>query len=146
MVTSAGENMIIAGGHQPRVLREIFAGEVVGTLFLAQGKSISPWKRWIGFSVQPRGRVYLDDGACRAIVAQGRSLLAIGITRTEGQFEKGDVVRLCSADGRELARGLTNYRATEIQQIKGQKSDRIAEILGHRPYEEVIHRDNLAVL
>jgi glutamate 5-kinase len=113
---------------------------------LAQGKSISPWKRWLGFSAQPRGRLVLDAGACRAIVEQGRSLLAIGITGSEGTFGKGDVVSLVSADAKELARGLSNYASADIERIKGLKSDKIAQILGHRPYEEVIHRDNLAVV
>jgi glutamate 5-kinase len=145
MVTMAGENVVIASGHRPDVLAAIMAGEPVGTLFLAQGKSISPRKRWIGYSVQPRGRIFLDAGARRAIVHQGRSLLAIGITAAEGEFKKGDVVRLCDREGHELARGLTNYAVHEIRRIQGQQSEQIATILGHRPYKEVIHRDNLAV-
>jgi glutamate 5-kinase len=146
IVTSAGENVLIACGRHLDVLRRILAGEEIGTLFLPQGKSIRPWKRWLGFSAQPRGRVFVDAGACRAIVEQGTSLLAIGITRAEGEFHKGDVVGLCAADGREIARGLTNYAAGDINRIKGLRSDKIAQVLGHRPYEEVVHRDNLAVL
>ena len=79
MVSTAGENAIIASGHQEGVLRDIMAGKEVGTLVLAQGKSISPWKRWIGFSAQPQGRLLLDPGALRAITQQGRSLLAVGV-------------------------------------------------------------------
>ena len=120
-------------------------GQPVGTLILAQGKSISPWKRWIGFSAQPRGRLLLDAGARQAIQQQGRSLLAIGITATEGTFVKGDVVSLCDEQGCEFARGLTNYPADEIRQIAGLKSDRIAQVLGHRPYDEVMHRDNITL-
>lgn len=146
IVTAAGENVIIASGRDNSVLRNILAGQQVGTLFLAQGKSISPWKRWLGFSAQPRGRVYLDEGACRAIVQLGTSLLAIGITRAEGEFNKGDVIAICDRENREVARGLTNYTAADIERIKGLKSDKISQVLGHRPYEEVIHRDNLAVL
>jgi glutamate 5-kinase len=147
MVTSAGENVIIASGRDPQVLGRIFAGETVGTLFLAQGKSLTPRKRWIGFSAQqPSGRITLDAGARRAIADQGRSLLAIGITHVEGAFEKGDVVSVMDPDGKEIARGLINYSASDIAKIKGLKSDRITEVLGHRPYEEVIHRDNMAIL
>ena len=145
-VTSAGENMIIAAGDDPTVLGRILAGEPIGTLFPAVGKSISPWKRWIAFSAQSRGRLLLDPGACAAIVEKGRSLLAIGITDSRGQFGKGDIVSLCDQAGTELARGLTNYAVTEIDQIRGLKSDQIAATLGHCPYEEVIHRDNLAIL
>lgn len=146
MVTAAGENAIIANGHQSDVLRRILAGELVGTLLLAEGKSVSPRKRWIGFSALPCGKLHLDSGAVRAVTSQGRSLLAIGIVDAEGEFDKGDVVALCDENGKEIARGLTNYRANEIQQIKGLKSERIAQVLGHRPYEEVIHRDNLTLV
>lgn len=146
IATKAGENVIIASGRKPGVLEAIMAGQPVGTLFLAQGKSISPRKRWIGFSAQPCGRLIVDAGARRAIVEQGRSLLAIGITAVEGDFHKGDVVMLCDENGAELARGLTNYPAAEILRIRGQRSDRIAELLGHRPYEEVVHRDNMTMV
>ncbi|MGE0759051.1 MAG: glutamate 5-kinase [Pirellulaceae bacterium] len=147
MVTSAGENVIIASGRDPRVLTRIFAAEEIGTLFLAQGKSLSPRKRWIGFSMHlPRGRVTLDAGACRALAEQGRSLLAIGVTSVEGDFEKGDVVTLCEPGGKEFARGLTNYSSQQLARIRGLKSDRIAEVLGHCLYEEVIHRDNMTML
>lgn len=146
IVTAAGENVVIASGRRPGVLREIVDGKVVGTLFVAQGKAVSPWKRWIGFSAQARGKVVLDEGACRAISQNGGSLLAIGIVSAAGAFEKGDVISICDAAGRELARGLTNYPATEIERIKGLRSDRIAQVLGHCPYEEVVHRDNLATL
>ncbi len=146
IATAAGENVIIASGHRPGILRQVLDGEEIGTLFLAQGKSVSPWKRWIGFSAQPRGKIVLDEGACRAIAQNGSSLLAIGITATDGVFDKGDVVAICDGQGNELARGLTNYPAADIERIKGLKSDRIAQVLGARPYQEVVHRDNLAKL
>jgi glutamate 5-kinase len=144
--TMAGENVIIAPGRAPTTLRDVIAGESIGTLFLAQGRSISPLKRWIGFSARPQGKLTVDDGACRAICEQGRSLLAIGIVAVEGIFRKGDVVLLRDSTGRELARGLTNYHADELRKIQGLRSDRIAQVLGHRPYDEVVHRDNLVVV
>jgi glutamate 5-kinase len=146
IVTSSGENVILASGRRVGVLAEILAGQVVGTAFLAEGKTINPWKRWIGFSAQPRGSLHLDCGACRAIRQEGRSLLAIGIERIEGEFRKGDIVSVRDHEGTELARGLTNYAASDVRRIRGLRSHQIAEILGHRPYEEVIHRDNLALL
>lgn len=145
-VTSAGGNMIIAGGSDPSVLSHVLDGKAVGTLFPALGKAISPRKRWIAFSAQSRGRLQLDPGACAAIVEKGRSLLAIGITGSRGNFGKGDVVSLCDQRDTELARGLTNYDVAEISKIMGLKSDQIAAALGHCPYDEVIHRDNLAIL
>lgn len=146
IVTTAGENVIIASGRHAQVLRRLLAGEELGTLFLAQGKPVSPWKRWIGFSARPHGRLVLDAGAVRAVAEQGRSLLAIGVAATEGDFNKGDAVALCDEHGREIARGLTNYAAADIHRIQGLPSNRIAQVLGHCPYEEVIHRDNLALV
>lgn len=145
IATSAGENVIIASGRTPGVLSRIVAGEDVGTLFVAQGQAVTSWKRWIGFTVQPRGHLVLDEGARRAIEKQGRSLLAIGILDAVGNFQKGDVVALRDAQGAEFARGLINYNAADVLRIKGQKTERIAGVLGHCPYEEVIHRDNMAV-
>jgi glutamate 5-kinase len=146
MVTTSGENCLIASGRQDDVLTQIMAGEPIGTLFLSQGKAISPYKRWLGFSAQPKGRVSVDDGARRAIVEQGRSLLAIGVTHVDGKFAKGDVIALYDGQGQLIARGLTNYNVDDLQRIKGLKSPRIAEVLGTEPYAEVIHRDNLVVV
>ena len=146
IVTTAGETVIIASGRQPGILPRILRGEVVGTLVLPQGKSITPRKRWIGFSAQSCGRLVVDAGARLAIVEQGRSLLAAGIIDVEGDFRKGDLVTLSDQQGREIARGLTNYHAEEIDRIKGLRSDRITQVLGFRPYDEVIHRDNMAVV
>ncbi len=145
MCTAAGENVIIASGRRPGILKRIVAGDQVGTLFLAVGQSIPSRKRWIGFTVPPRGQLRLDQGAGRAIGQQGRSLLAIGVVDVEGHFAKGDVVALCDGEGREIARGLSNYSAEEIRRIKGLRSEQIAAVLGHRPYEEVVHRDNMAL-
>jgi glutamate 5-kinase len=146
IVTHAGENMIIASGREQNVLTRLMAGEPLGTLFRAQGKGISPFKRWLGFTAQTKGRISLDAGARKAIVEQGRSLLAAGIVAASGDFQKGDVVALCDRDGNIVARGLSNYSAAEVERIKGLRSDKIAQVLGKCPYEEVIHRDNLALV
>lgn len=146
MATSGGQNVVIASGTQPDVLSRIFRGELVGTLFLAGDRASTARKRWIAFGARPRGAVQLDDGACRALCRQGRSLLAAGIVAVEGDFAKGDIISLLAGDGREFARGLTNYPAHELRRIKGLRTGEIAEVLGHRPYDEVVHRDNLAML
>jgi glutamate 5-kinase len=146
LAVSAGENVVIANGRRPNVLIEILAGESVGTVILAHGPAVTSRKRWIGLTAQPCGRIALDEGAQRAIQQQGRSLLAIGVKRVEGHFQKGDVVSLCGDAGAEIARGLTNYGSEELRRIAGHPTERIVEILGHRPYDEVIHRDNLAIV
>ena len=144
LATSAGENVIIAAGKQAGSLRRIMAGEEVGTLFVAQGQTIASWKRWIGFTAQPRGTLVVDDGARGAIQRQGKSLLAIGIVAVQGTFRKGDVVALRDQGTAEFARGLSNYSAADIERIKGMKTEQIAAP-GQCPHDEVIHRDNLAV-
>jgi glutamate 5-kinase len=145
IATTAGENVIIASGKQPGNLRQILAGEQVGTLFIAQGQTVAAWKRWIGFTAQPRGMLVVDDGARTALEKQGKSLLAIGVVEAEGTFRKGDVVSIRDRSGTEFARGLSNYAAADVLRIKGCKTDQIAAALGHRPYDEVIHRDNMAL-
>jgi glutamate 5-kinase len=146
LAVSAGESVVIANGRRPNVLVDVLAGEPVGTLFLAQGPAVTSRKRWIGLTAQPCGRLVLDAGAQQAIERQGRSLLAIGVRRVEGNFQKGDVLALCRENGEEMARGLTNYGSEELRRIAGQPTERIREVLGHRPYDEVVHRDNLAML
>lgn len=146
IVTAAGEQVIIASGHAENVLCRIAEGEPLGTLFVPQGRPVSSRKKWLMFSAQARGRLLVDEGAEAAIRDEGSSLLAIGITQVEGEFNKGEVVEICGPGGREFARGLSNYDAEVVTRIQGMQSDRILGILGHQPYEEVVHRDNLALL
>lgn len=145
IATATGGSVIIADGRSPRVLDRIVAGQSVGTLILAQGPAVASRKRWIGFAARPAGHLVLDAGACRAIRREGRSLLAIGVVDVVGNFGKGDLVVLKDPQGRELARGLTNYCAADIRRIGGLRTDQIAAVLGHCPYAEVVHRDNLMV-
>ncbi|MGD9720254.1 MAG: glutamate 5-kinase [Pirellulales bacterium] len=145
IATSAGENVVIANGRVPGNLARIVAGEVVGTLFLAQGQAIPSFKRWLGFTAQPRGTLLVDAGAREAMEKKGKSLLAIGVVEVRGNFHKGDVVALADTNGQEFARGLTNYSFADLAKIKGLKTENIGAALGHRPYDEVIHRDNMAL-
>lgn len=143
--TAVGENVIIANGRQPDVLTRLMAAEELGTLFIAQGATMPAWKRWIGYTVEPKGQFQLDEGACRAVREHGRSLLAAGVTRIQGSFGKGEVVALLDPSGTEFARGLTNYDSRDSQQIAGKRSEEISQLLGHTPYTEMIHRDNLVL-
>ena len=145
-VTTSGQCVVIAWGREPEILVRLANGEMVGTLFLPQSKTLTPRKRWIGFSAQPAGQLQVDDGAAKAMCAEGRSLLAIGIKGVEGEFGKGDIVSIVNPHSVEIARGLSNYNSKQVAQIRGCRSDRIEQILGQCPYEEVIHRDNLAIM
>jgi glutamate 5-kinase len=145
IATSSGEAVIVASGREPEVLTRIMDGEVLGTLFLPIRKRLQSRKRWIGFTLRPKGRIYVDDGAFEALSKRGKSLLASGIIQIEGDFKQGDVVSMLNKKT-EFARGLTNYSSEELERIKGQPSSQIARLLGSRPYDEVVHRDNMALL
>ena len=146
LAVSAGESVVIANGRRSNVLVDLLAGESIGTLILAHGPAVTSRKRWIGLTAQPCGRLMLDPGAQQAVESRGRSLLAIGVRRVEGIFQKGDVISLCREDGQEFARGLINYGSEEMRRIAGHTKEQIVQVLGHRPYDEVVHRDNLAIL
>lgn len=144
--TSMGETVILASGRSDTVLDDIRTGKETGTLFMARSESVPAWKRWIGFGAPPAGTLILDEGAVNAVCQAGRSLLAVGVKSVLGDFEPGALVGLHSAAGVEIARGLANYSADEIRRIQGRRSDQIAAALGHVPFGEVIHRDNLALV
>jgi glutamate 5-kinase len=117
----------------------------VGTLFLPHGQDVPSWKRWLGYTARPKGTFVVDAGARRAVVQQGKSLLAVGVKEVEGEFRKGDVVAVCDESGAEVARGLSNYSSADAGRIRGLPTDQIAAQLGSVPYPELIHRDNLVV-
>jgi glutamate 5-kinase len=145
VVTGSGEAVIVANGWTPNVLTRIMQGEPLGTLFLPAAERLHGRKRWIGFTLRPKGKIYVDQGASEALCQKGKSLLASGIVLVEGRFERGDVVALCY-NKEEFAKGLSNYSSEELEKIKGQPSSHIARILGTKPYDEVVHRDNLVLL
>ncbi|MFH2065692.1 MAG: glutamate 5-kinase [Pseudomonadota bacterium] len=144
-VTAAGIPMVIANGKKPNTLNDLFSGKQSGTYFVANENKLSKRKCWIAFSRKPKGKIQVDDGAAQALLHNGKSLLPIGIIAVEGSFMIGDCVELFSADGRKLAIGLVNYSAVDILKIMGHRSNQIEFVLGSKPYDEVIHRDNLAI-
>lgn len=146
MVTGMGEELVIADGRQPRVLRRILAGEDLGTVFFPHGDRLASRKRWIGFALRRRGNLTLDAGAAAAVRSGGRSLLPSGIRAVEGRFAQGDCVALLDERGREFARGLVKYGADEVRKLCGAKTRDIERILGYRTTDEVVHRDDLVVL
>lgn len=146
LATAAGESVVMANGATPGVLDAIFAGEPVGTLFLSHGETLPAWKRWVGFTVRPKGAVQVDAGARQALVEQGTSLLPVGVVRVEGEFTKGEVIAIRDAQGVEFARGMTNYSSEETERLRGLDSEQILRALGRLPYVEMVHRDNLVIL
>ena len=146
IVTEAGGACIIAAGRDDHVLERICRGEAVGTLFEGRPETMPAWKRWLAWSADARGTVRVDAGARDAVVRGGSSLLAAGVQEVDGVFAAGDVVGLTGPDGTPFARGLVNYPVADLRRIAGLRTDRISAVLGYCPYEEVVHRDNLAIL
>jgi glutamate 5-kinase len=144
-VTSAGIPMVIASGKSPDTLIDLFAGRPCGTYFVPGANKLSQRKCWIAFSRKPKGKIQVDDGAAKALLYKGKSLLPVGITAVEGSFTMGDCVEFFSENGTKLGIGLVNYSAPDIQKIMGYQSRQIDSVLGSKPFDEVIHRDNLAI-
>ena len=144
-VTAAGIPMIIANGGKPDVLKKLFSGKDVGTFFTPKKKKLKSRKCWIAFTLKPKGIIRIDEGAAEAILNRGKSLLPSGIIGVEGEFSVGAPVEFRTMDNEILGTGLVNYSSTDIRKIMGLKSNQIKNCLGQKPYDDVIHRDNLAV-
>jgi glutamate 5-kinase len=144
-VTAAGIPMIIARGDRPDILLKLFSGEALGTYFTPKEEKLANRKCWIGFTLTPKGILRIDQGAARAILEGGKSLLPSGIVEVEGEFGVGAPVEFKNGDDESLGAGLVNYSSSDIRKIMGLKTGRIRQVLGEKPYDEVIHRDNLTI-
>jgi glutamate 5-kinase len=129
----SGLPLVIASGRKEHVLARVLSGENEGTLFVPKPTRLQGRKRWIAFFHHPRGTLFVDAGAKKALRESGRSLLPPGVARCEGQFAAGEVVRICDLDGTEFARGIAAFDSSEIS-------------TGNLKRVEVIHRDNLVIL
>ena len=136
---------IVVNGHTDDIIEKVFTGEDVGTFFLPRKTRLSSRKHWIAFNRQAKGTLIVDDGAKKAIVERGKSLLSSGLLDVEGTFDFGDTVKCVDTHGLEFARGLVNYKAEEVMKLKGRHSRDIEKVLGYKYYDEIIHRDDLVV-
>jgi glutamate 5-kinase len=146
IITHSGSTMILADGSVTNIIDRIIQGETVGTLFMPRESSLLERKRWIAFAGCPAGTLKIDEGAAIALLERGKSLLPSGIVNVIGEFSPGDLVRVVDGYDREIARGLSNYGASDLCRIIGRKSSEITKILGHKSYDEVIHRNNMVCL
>jgi glutamate 5-kinase len=137
---------VVARGTQDGILHQILKGKEIGTLILPKGEALSSRKHWIAFNPRPKGDLIVDEGAKKAVVQRGKSLLPSGVVRIKGSFDRGDLVTCVGPRGKEFARGLVNYSASELEKIKGLRSVQIETALGYKYSDEVIHRDDLVVL
>ena len=144
--THSGILGVIARGKRKNVILDIIKGLDVGTRFNAQKKSLKARKRWIAFTKKSKGSIIVDNGAAKALSEKNKSLLPGGITGIKGKFSDGDVVEIVDLSKSIIARGVTNYSSDEILKLKGKKSSQIEAELGYKDYDEVVHRDNLAVI
>jgi glutamate 5-kinase len=144
-VTAAGIPMIIARGEKPDILLRLFSGESHGTFFVPKKKKLASRKCWIGYTLKPKGSILIDEGAVQAILQNGKSLLPSGIIGVQGEFDVGASVEFKSRQGETLGNGLVNYCSADIRRIMGLKTSQIKDCLGEKPYDEIIHRDNLVL-
>jgi glutamate 5-kinase len=144
-LTTAGIPKIIACGFTPDILLSIFENTFDGTYFVPKAEKLNSKKKWIGLTLQPKGRITIDAGARDAVVRQHKSLLPSGIVRVDDYFDVGDPVEFMDQDNHVLGMGLVNYNATDVLKIMGCQTSQIKERLGYRSYDEVIHRDNLVI-
>jgi glutamate 5-kinase len=144
-VNSAGVPMVVAKGDKPDILVRLFDGEAHGTYFVPRRHKLTRRKCWIAFSLKPKGILTIDAGACTAVTRRGKSLLASGIVGVQGEFTVGAPVEFQAPGGEAVGVGLVNYGAADIRRIMGLRSQHISQVLGQKPYDEVIHRDNLVI-
>lgn len=145
--TKSGIQLVIASGSERNAITRILRGEDLGTLFVSRENRLQFRKRWLAFGAKIAGSLVVDDGCAKAVrKAGGCSILPAGICEVRGDFPSGSTVSVVTRDGRELARGLARYSAQELELIKGCKSGDIERILGHKNFDEVIHRDDLVIL
>ncbi|MCX6013316.1 MAG: glutamate 5-kinase [Chloroflexi bacterium] len=143
LATSSGVAVVIAYGHEKDVILRLIKGERIGTLFTTATDKIESRKRWMLSGLSAKGKVTIDGGALKALKEQNKSLLPAGVTSIEGQFQRGDIINIIDSQGSRIACGITNYSARDLTVIKGQRSDKIMELLGHEYGSEVVHRNNL---
>ena len=145
--TSSGIHLVIASGTEKNAITRVLQGEELGTLFVSRENRLQFRKRWLAFGAKIAGSIVVDDGCAKAIrKAGGCSILPAGVFAVQGEFLPGSTVSVIDKDAHELARGLVHYSSAELEQIKGCSSGELANILGHKNFDEVIHRDDLVIL
>jgi glutamate 5-kinase len=145
LASRSGAVTVIASGREENALLRMFAGEEVGTLLVPEHERQAARKHWIAGHLQSRGRLYLDEGAVKALKVSGRSLLAAGVVKVEGDFSRGEMVEIVDQFQQVVARGLVNYSVDEALKIMGHASHEFESLIGHITDPELVHRDNMAL-
>ena len=145
-VTVGGIPVIVANGRKMGILKDLMKGKALGTLFSPQVPQLSRKKHWIAYTLKPKGEITVDEGAMKALVGKGKSLLPSGVTEVRGRFGIGACVRLLDPGGLIVGKGLVNYSSSDIAKIQGIKTSEIEKRLGTKHSDEVVHRDNMVIL
>jgi len=146
LAARSGCGVFIASGAEPDVLVRLFRGEAPGTFFAPSGLPMEARKRWLAYFQRPTGTIAVNARAVPVLREQGRSLLAVGVTKAEGEFAAGDIVNVAGPDGAVFARGVAAFGAEEVPRIAGRTTDELRSLFPGRRHLEVIHRDNLVLL
>lgn len=146
MVTRFGGKTLIANGKEPFVIKRIFEGEPLGTMFLSKDSALSGKKRWIGFATNVTGKITVNQGAKDALIKKEKSLLPVGILDVINEFKKGDVISILDESGVEFARAIVNYDSDACRKVAGCHSDDMIKILGYKNYDAIVTRDNITIL
>ena len=146
LAAASGVAVCLAGGRETDVVKRLANGDQVGTYFAPTASKMESRKRWMLSGLSTRGRIVVDAGAVEALRAHKRSLLPAGVREVEGDFRRGDIILVVDQDGERVACGVTGYSASDVKAIRGLRSSKIEEALGYRFSEEVLHRNNLAIL
>jgi len=146
LAARSGANTVIAYGREPHIITRVLEAQILGTLLTANQQPVAARKQWLAGHLKPRGTLCIDRGAIKVLRQDdGKSLLAVGVTKVVGNFSRGELVVCVDESGSEVARGLVNYNSSETDRIKGRPSSEIQQILGYVDDPELIHRDNLIV-
>ncbi|MCD3204450.1 glutamate 5-kinase [Clostridium botulinum] len=146
IATSSGSSMIIVNGDAHNFLTNILDAKEIGTLFIGQKDPLKAKEHWMAFATKPTSSLTIDDGATEALIYHKKSLLPKGIISVNGTFSEGEVISILNSKEEEIAHGITNYNSMEVDLIKGLDSNLIEDKLGHKNYDEVIHRNNLVIV
>ena len=145
LAARSGTDTVIAEGKLSNVITRLAQGEELGTLLLADSEPVTARKQWLAGQLVVKGQLFVDEVAVKVLQHSGKSLLAVGIVRVQGNFSRGEVVACVDQGGMEIARGLTNYGSEEVNKILGHNSDQFERLLGYGGDEDVIHRDNMVL-
>jgi len=145
VVMHSGAMLLIANGKETGIINKIFNGEDVGTLFLPV-ENLSGRKKWIAYATNINSYIKINDGAKKALIEKKASLMPVGIIEIINSFKKGEVISILDNNGKEFAKGMTNYTSAECKRVIGKHSDEIEKILGFKNYDTVITRDNIVIL